>query len=155
MLKLSLKRFTISATVHPGSHRRRFPPDKRVITSLDPNRPQTILLVEDEEPLRHVVIDLLTQLGYRVLGAANGTEALAMAERHPAGIDVLITDVLMPQLAGPELAITMRNSRPDLGIIFVSGDTSADYSVIHGAAVLQKPFTMKMLSSKLREVLPV
>ena len=122
---------------------------------MDPNRLQTILLVEDEEPLRHVVIDLLTQLGYRVLGAANGTEALAMAERNPAGIDVLITDVLMPDLAGPELAITLRNSRPDLGIIFVSGDTSADYSVIQGAAVLQKPFTIKMLSSKLREVLPV
>jgi two-component system cell cycle sensor histidine kinase/response regulator CckA len=78
-----------------------------------------------------------------------------MAERNPAGIDVLITDVLMPELAGPELAITLRNSRPDLGIIFVSGDTSADYSVVQGAAVLQKPFTIKMLSSKLREVLPV
>lgn len=142
------------STVHPGSHRRCFPPAKTVITSLDPNRPQTILLVEDEEPLRHIVIDLLTQLGYRVLGAANGTEALAMAERHPTGIDVLITDVLMPELAGPELAITLRSQRPNLGIIFVSGDTSADCSAVEGAAILQKPFTMKMLSTKLREVLP-
>jgi two-component system cell cycle sensor histidine kinase/response regulator CckA len=124
------------------------------ITSLDPNRSTaTILLVEDEEPLRHVVIDLLTQLGYHVLGAANGNEALAMAERHPANIDVLITDVLMPELAGPELAVALRSSRPKLKVIFVSGDTSCQPSLVEGAALLQKPFTIKMLSSKVREVL--
>ncbi len=109
--------------------------------------------MEDEEPLRHVVIDLLTQLGYQVLGAANGNEALAMVERHPANIDVLITDVLMPDLAGPELAVALRSSRPNLKVIFVSGDTSAEPSLVEGAALLQKPFTIKMLSSKLREVL--
>src|SRR5262249_55119690 len=132
------------------------PPGKKsFITSLDPNPPQTIHLFAAEEPLRHYATALPTELGCGVRGAANGAEALAMAERSPAGIDVLITDVFMPELAGPELAITLRTSRPDLGIIFVSGDTSADCSVVQGAAVLQKPFTMKMLSSKLREVLPV
>jgi two-component system cell cycle sensor histidine kinase/response regulator CckA len=114
---------------------------------------RTILLVEDEEPLRHIVIDVLTQSGYQVLGAANGTEALAMADRHPAAIDVLITDVLMPELAGPELAVALRRSRPDVRVIFVSGDTPSNQSWIPGAAVLQKPFTMKMLCTKVDEVL--
>lgn len=130
------------------------PAGGKAITSLDPKRStQTILLVEDEESLRHIVIDLLTQLGYRVLGAGNGTEALAMAERHPASIDVLITDVLMPELAGPDLAVALRHSRPDLRIIFVSGDTPDQSNFVPGAVVLQKPFTIKMLSSKLRELL--
>jgi two-component system, cell cycle sensor histidine kinase and response regulator CckA len=130
------------------------PAGGKTITSLDSKRStETILLVEDEESLRHIVIDLLTQLGYRVLGAANGTEALAMAERHPSSIDVLITDVLMPELAGPDLAVALRRSRPDIRIIFVSGDSPSDSKLVQGAVVLQKPFTIKMLSSKLRELL--
>lgn len=142
------------ATVHPGSPGGASRRHTKTITSLDQNRSkQTILLVEDEEALRHVVIDLLTQLGYRVLGASNGGEALALAERHPSTIDVLITDVLMPELAGPELAVALRHSRPGLRIIFVSGDAPAKCNLVQGAAVLQKPFTMKMLSIKLQEVL--
>ena len=76
-----------------------------------------------------------------------------MAQGHPASIDVLITDVFMPELAGPELAVALRHSRPDIRIIFVSGDTPRNQSWIPGAAVLQKPFTMKMLCSMVNEVL--
>ena len=76
-----------------------------------------------------------------------------MAERHPAVIDVLITDILMPELAGPDLAVALRHSRPDLRVIFVSGDTPNHQSWIPDAEVLQKPFTMKMLCKKVNEVL--
>lgn len=114
---------------------------------------ETILLVEDEELLRHVIVDMLGQLGYRVLGATNGKEALALAEEYSGKIDVLVTDVLMPELPGPQLADSLRRSRPDLKVIFVSGDMDADYSLAPEAARLHKPFTIRMLSSKIREVL--
>src|SRR5260370_7611308 len=79
------------------------PAGGKAITSLDPKpSTQTILLVEDEESLRHIVIDLLTQLGYRVLGAGNGTEALAIAERHPPTTNLLTTHVLIPNLPRPD-----------------------------------------------------
>src|SRR5260370_3354167 len=87
------------------------PAGGKAITSLNPKpSTQTILLAEDEESLRHIVIDLLTQLGYRVLGAGNGTEALAIAQRHPATIHALITHVLMPYLPAPDLAFALRHS---------------------------------------------
>lgn len=103
--------------------------------------------------LRHVVVDMLSHLGYKVLGATSGKEALRLAQEYAGGIDVLITDVLMPELAGPQLADSLRRSRPDLKVIFVSGDAEARGLLGLGDALLQKPFTIKMLSAKLREVL--
>lgn len=114
---------------------------------------ETILLVEDEELLRHVVVDMLGQLGYQVIGATNGKEALAVAEEYSGTIDVLVTDVLMPGIAGPELAESLRQSRPNLKVIFVSGGAEAEYKFAPDATLLQKPFTIKMLSAKVREVL--
>jgi two-component system, cell cycle sensor histidine kinase and response regulator CckA len=114
---------------------------------------ETILLVEDEELLCHVVMDMLTQLGYQVFGATSYQEAVDLSQGYAGKIDVLITDVLMPGLAGPQLADTLRISRPGLKVIFVSGDAEADGVVGLGDALLQKPFTIKMLSSKVREVL--
>jgi len=114
---------------------------------------KTILLVEDEEPLRHVVIDLLTQLGYRVLGAGSGKEALDMAQKHTGSIDVLVTDVLMPDLPGPELALALHDARPGIKVIFVSGGVTSESTLARGASLLMKPFTVKMLSAKLQEIL--
>jgi len=114
---------------------------------------ETILLVEDEEFLRNVVVDLLSQLGYRVLAAANGKEALALSKRTPGPIDVLITDVAMPGLAGPELAAMMRASLPRLKVIFVSGASEIDCALTPGEVLLMKPFTIRMLSAKMREIL--
>jgi two-component system, cell cycle sensor histidine kinase and response regulator CckA len=114
---------------------------------------ETILLVEDEELLRHVVVDMLGQLGYRVLGATNGKEALALAENFSGKIDVLVTDVLLPELPGPQLAHSLRTSRPNLRVIFVSGGTDVDDALAEKDPLLHKPFTIKMLSAKLREVL--
>jgi CheY-like chemotaxis protein len=114
---------------------------------------ETVLFVEDEEFLRNVVVDLLSQLGYRVLAAANGKEALALSERDAPPIDVLITDVSMPGLAGPELATTLRAALPGLKVIFVSGSSEPDSALAPGAVLLMKPFTIRMLSAKMREVL--
>lgn len=126
---------------------------RKIVSSLDYKRgSETILLVEDEELLCHVVVEMLSQLGYKVLGATSGKEALALAQGYAGRIDVLITDVLMPELAGPQLADSLRGSRPDLKVIFVSGDEAGGLLGL-GDAILQKPFTIKMLSAKLREVL--
>ncbi len=96
---------------------------------------------------------MLSQLGYKVLGATSSKEALALAQDYSGRIDALITDVLMQDLAGPQLADSLRSSRPDLKVIFVSGDAQANRLLGLGDALLQKPFTIKMLSAKLREVL--
>lgn len=114
---------------------------------------ETILLVEDEDLLRHVVVDMLGQLGYRVLGATNGKEALALAEKYSGKIDVLVTDVLLPGLPGPQLADSLRSARPNLRVIFVSGGTEVDDTLAEKNPLLRKPFTIKMLTVKLREVL--
>jgi two-component system, cell cycle sensor histidine kinase and response regulator CckA len=118
---------------------------------------ETILLVEDEEPLRKVVIELLTQIGYNVLSASNGREAMRVAEAHPDKIHLLITDVLMPEIDGPELAKALCALRPDLKVIYISGytDTSlAPEGVLPAGTVLvNKPFSVRVLSAKMREVL--
>lgn len=81
----------------------------------------TVLLVEDDEALRHLVTIILDQAGYRVVQAANGRDALSVAERHRGRLDLLVTDVVMPHLSGPELAQRLRDVRPDLQVLFMSG----------------------------------
>lgn len=95
---------------------------------------------------------MLGQLGYRVLGATDGKEALSLAAKYSGEIDVLVTDVLLPEVPGPELAQSLRSSRPNLRVIFVSGG-DIDERVTASDPLLYKPFTIKMLSHKLREVL--
>lgn len=118
---------------------------------------ETILLVDDEESLRTVVVDLLRQLGYQMLSAASGKEALALAEKDPTKIDLLITDVIMDEMPGPELAELLLSSRPDMKVIFISGyaegSLAPDGVLKPGTILVQKPFTIKVLSAKVREVL--
>lgn len=118
---------------------------------------ETILFVEDEDSLRNVVSDFLRELGYQVLSAAAGREALALSAGHPGVIDVLITDVTMSPLPGPELARQLRSSRPEIKVIYISGYSEALLSdqcrLDSNAALLQKPFTIKLLSARLREML--
>jgi len=117
---------------------------------------ETILLVDDEDSLRHVVVDLLSQLGYRMLSAAGGPEALALAQAHSGKIDVLVTDVAMDPLAGPALAEKLLHVRPEMKVIYISGyaDALAPGGVLKpGTVLLNKPFTVKVLSAKVREVL--
>jgi two-component system cell cycle sensor histidine kinase/response regulator CckA len=118
---------------------------------------ETILLVEDEEQVRAIVLSILRRQGYRVLAAQHAGEALLLCERHPEAIDLMVTDVVMPQMSGPELARRLSQTRPDMKVLCMSGYTD-DSIVRHGVlesgvAFLQKPVTPALLSRKVREVL--
>jgi signal transduction histidine kinase len=118
---------------------------------------ETILLVEDEEVIRNVIGEVLRSRGYRVLAAQNGPEALQLAARHPGPIDLMVTDVVMPTLSGPELARCLAPIRPRTGVLYVSGYT--DQAVVRhgvlaaGSPFLQKPFSATALVQKVREIL--
>ena len=118
---------------------------------------ETILIVEDEEQVRTLVLSVLRRQGYRVLPAAHPGEALLLGEQHPGAIDLLLTDVVMPQMNGPELAKRLRAMRPELKVLCMSGYT--DEAIVRhgvlesGAAFIQKPLTPVSLTRKVREVL--
>ena len=118
---------------------------------------ETILVVDDEESLRTVIVDLLGHLGYCTLSAANGQDAMELAQRYPGRIDLLLTDVVMQPLSGPMLAENLMRSRPEMKVIYISGYANAslapDGVLKPGTILVHKPFTMKILSAKLREVL--
>jgi two-component system cell cycle sensor histidine kinase/response regulator CckA len=110
---------------------------------------ETILFVEDEESVRELVRDYLGTIGYRVLEAADGVQALALAAAHKGPIHILITDVVMPRLSGRELASRLASERGEMKVLFISG-----HGVLEGGvAFLQKPFNLKSLAQKIREVL--
>jgi PAS domain S-box-containing protein len=118
---------------------------------------ETILLVEDEEQVRAIALNILRRRGYQVLPAQNAGEALLICERHPGGIDLLLTDVVMPQMSGPELAKRLASTRPEMKVLCMSGYTD-DSIVRHGVletgvAFVQKPITPALLTRKVREVL--
>jgi PAS domain S-box-containing protein len=119
---------------------------------------ETILLVEDDPALREMAATLLKGLGYTVLTAANGIEALSVQhERSTGHVDLLFTDVVMPHMNGMELADRVRALYPHTRILFTSAYT--ENAIVHqgvlnkGVALLQKPFTPSALARKLREVL--
>ena len=114
-----------------------------------------VLLVEDDEEVRLLACEVLEECRYTVLEAPDGPAALRLAALHET-IDVLVTDVDMPGMAGPELAGRLRASRPGLRIVFMSGYTDAlpeGVSAFGPAAFVQKPFTPDRLSGKIREML--
>ena len=123
-----------------------------------PHGKETILLVEDEPGLRKLTKLVLQDLGYTILEAANGCEALTIAkERNVSGVDLVFTVVVMPQMGGKELADHIHSMRPDAKVLFTSGYTE-DAIVHHGVlnddvAFLHKPYTPNILARKLREVL--
>jgi CheY-like chemotaxis protein len=117
---------------------------------------ETILLVEDEEQVRAVAQSILKRNGYRVIVAQNAGEALIFCEKHPGIIHMLLTDVVMPQMSGAELAKRIAKTRPDMRVLCMSGYTD-DSIVRHGVlesgvAFMQKPFTPETLMRKVREV---
>jgi two-component system cell cycle sensor histidine kinase/response regulator CckA len=118
---------------------------------------ETILVVDDEEAMRAIMADFLGQLGYNILSAAEGMQALKMAEEYSGTIHLLLTDVTMDGMSGPELAEALLQQRPAVKVVFVSGfpegSVAPDGVLKPGTVLLQKPFTIKLLSAKLREVL--
>jgi PAS domain S-box-containing protein len=117
----------------------------------------TILLVEDEELVRNLAGEILGTKGYQVLTAANGVEALRVCSEHVGQIDLMVTDVVMPQMGGRELAERIGTVRPEMKVLYMSGYTD-DAIVRHGiledhVAFIQKPFSPDLFALKVREVL--
>jgi PAS domain S-box-containing protein len=118
---------------------------------------EVVLLVEDEEPLRHLMRDSLELHGYTVLEAVDGSEAIGICERREQILHLLVTDVVMPLMNGPELARRVARIRPELRVLFVSG--YADRALVHQgqrdhlSAFLQKPFMPEVLAHRVRELL--
>ena len=125
--------------------------------SLAPVAHAVILVVEDEEGVRELVRDLLEANGYTVFVAQNGKEALSICSLQKAAINLVVTDVVMPEMGGPELAEHLKKSRPAIKVLFMSG--YADHAIVHngtlaaGASFIQKPFTLPNFARKVREVL--
>lgn len=117
----------------------------------------TVLLVEDDERVRALLKEALTLKGFGVLEADNGLTALRMLEQNPARVDVVLTDVVMPELNGQELGMRALALRPDLKIIYMSGfsdNQDLRTEVLQQKSVfMQKPFTPQQLVQKLRDVL--
>ncbi|MGH9603978.1 MAG: response regulator, partial [Terriglobales bacterium] len=118
---------------------------------------ETVLLIEDEETLCSLSSDFLRQHGYKVLSAGNGVEALGIMQRHAGAIDLVVTDVVMPEMNGKELADRVNRLRPEIKVLFMSGytaETLREHGICHlEVPVLSKPFTREALVRRVRSVL--
>ena len=118
--------------------------------------PPTVLVVEDEEEVRSLTRDVLEMHGYEVLEALDPDDALRLGGSHPGPIDLLITDVVMPRMSGPDLARRLRAGRPTLRVLCMSGypeSTDRPAGEATWNAWLQKPFNPDGLIAKVRECL--
>jgi CheY-like chemotaxis protein len=116
---------------------------------------ETILLVEDEALVRKLASDVLTGRGYTVLSAASGAEALALAEANAAAIALVVSDVVMPGMSGPEMAELLAARGFPLPVLYMSGYAESDSGGLlpAGAPLLQKPFSPDTLARRVRAAL--
>ncbi len=118
---------------------------------------EAVLVVEDEPAVRDITERILQRAGYRVLAAADGHQALQLLEREPFEFDLLLTDVIMPRLSGPELAARLGAHNPELRVLYMSGytdDAIAHHGVLDGETqLISKPFSAEELIDKVRTVL--
>jgi PAS domain S-box-containing protein len=122
-----------------------------------PGGATTILVIEDEDDLRGAVQRMLTSSGYQILVANDGMEAIRIAATHPGRVDVLLSDVVMPEMSGPEVAEQIKAIRPGVRVLFMSG-YDQPFLASRGrlgprTEVMQKPFSRDDLLAKLRQVL--
>jgi PAS domain S-box-containing protein len=122
-----------------------------------PRGTETILIVEDEETVLNLSKDMLEKLGYRVIAVNRTDEAIRIAAEHRQKIDLLLTDVVMPELNGKELAEQIRTIRPGIKCLYMSGytaDVIARQGILeHGVHLIMKPFSLRDLAGKVRETL--
>lgn len=125
--------------------------------TVDHGGSETILVVEDEEVVRQLMCAVLGDSGYNVLCAETAADGLRFGREHKSGIDLLVTDIVMPDMHGPTLAREISPLQPDMKVLFVSGYSDSDISnqgvLEPGLVVLQKPFTQESLAGKVREIL--
>jgi CheY-like chemotaxis protein len=118
---------------------------------------ETLLLVEDEAPVRESVRRLLEWHGYTVIEARSGADALQIYEGDQQGIDLVLTDLIMPGMGGHELVERLRTRHPELRVLFMSGyadkAVTSNGAVRKGTAYVEKPFSVELLMQRLREVL--
>jgi len=122
-----------------------------------PRGSETILLVEDQESIRELVEEFLESRGYRVVSAQDGAEALQIIESQKHAIDLLLTDVVMPKVSGPELSRRLASLLPKLKVLYISGyaeHSPANTEIVQGNAIcLQKPFALDALDRQIRSLL--
>jgi CheY-like chemotaxis protein len=143
-----------------GIHFPRYTGPEPVSPSVEP-RPegvrQTLLLVEDEAPVRESVRRLLEWHGYTVIEAQSGADALRLYDDYSTGIDLVLTDLTMPGMGGFELVEQLRSRQPGLRVLFMSGYAeralTSNGAVPTGTGYVEKPFTVETLMQRLREVL--
>ncbi|OGK80055.1 MAG: hypothetical protein A2X52_11000 [Candidatus Rokubacteria bacterium GWC2_70_16] len=127
------------------------------VVATPPQGTETILLVEDEDEVRALAREVLEQSGYTVLAASGPAEALGIVERHADPIHLILTDVVMPHMSGPQLVKDIAPLRPGIKVLYMSGytaDAIAQHGILDpGASLLQKPFLPHALARKAREVL--
>jgi signal transduction histidine kinase len=140
--------------------RARVSPDTRRATppsAADHGQPgsETVLVVEDEDAVRHFAVESLRRHGYQVLQSSSGEEALNVASTHDGAIHLLLTDVVMPGMKGPELALRLRRLRPGLRVLLMSGYAAEIVTAddLKDAALVSKPFSPASLSRAVRDVL--
>ena len=147
MFSIYLPRHKVLSDVRPG---------KAVVQALARGH-ETILLVEDEPSILQMTCRMLAHHGYNVIPAVSPGEAIRLAREHSGEIHLLMTDVVMPEMNGRDLARTLRGLYPDLKRLFMSGYTAdiiAHHGVLDdGVQFIQKPFAMKELAAKIREAL--
>jgi len=130
---------------------------EKVVREEIPDGNETILVVEDEEPVRNLAVRILQKQGYRVLDASQGDNALFIYKQHKGPIHLMVTDMVMPGMSGLELAQRLESFNSEIKVLFISGYT--DQAIVHhgvlerGRNYIQKPFTPDALMRKVREVL--
>jgi PAS domain S-box-containing protein len=128
-----------------------------VAGSLLPRGAETVLVVEDAPEVRQLTADSLKNLGYTVLTAGSGEEAIALARQHQGTLDLLFTDVMLPGISGPDTARAIQELFPGIGVLFASGYVAGDAELASlrqpGVHFLSKPFPLAELAVKLRETL--
>jgi two-component system, cell cycle sensor histidine kinase and response regulator CckA len=131
------------------------PAERTAAAASDAGGSQTILVVEDQDAVRDLMVDVLRDRGYNLLEAASGNQAIELASAHPGPIHLLLTDVVMPGISGRQVAKTLQPRRPEMKVLYTSG-YSPELIAHHGvseAAYLPKPFLPEDLAAKVRAVL--
>jgi two-component system, cell cycle sensor histidine kinase and response regulator CckA len=128
-------------------------PEREATQSEKMRGTETLLVVEDEEPVRSLVVRLLSMLGYTIFEASNAAEALEIARSSESPIHAVVTDIVMPDMNGPQLVERLSESHPEMKPVYMSGYTRGAIEMDDTIVLVQKPFSPKELARKVREAL--